>query len=384
MKKEQLDTPCLVLDLDVMQNNIDDMAIYAKEAGVSLRPMMKTHKCPAIAHMQLKAGATPGIQAAKVGEAEVMAAAGIADIFISNEIIGETKVERLVNLAKRNKISTSVDSIEGAKGLDAIAGKHSLKLNVLIHVDTGNRRTGVLPGNLTLDFAREVVRLRNLSLKGIWTHEGHNYTGRTPEEVQSKTRKAGEEMVETKQLLEKELGMEVYNSVGSTPGAKLLAKMRGVDEIRPGAYVFYDEGQVFMGICKRKDCALAVLATIISRPAPDRAVCDVGTKGYYPPAEYLAFTEKGLAANWPLPAEGGGVIRGLDGEVYEDIVFHRWGEEYGILKLYDTKRNLKTGDMIEVVPYHVCSSVNLYDEIMGIRNGELEAILPIWARGKVR
>jgi D-serine deaminase-like pyridoxal phosphate-dependent protein len=383
MKKEQLDTPCLVLDLDVMQNNINQMAQCAREAGVNLRPMIKTHKCPAIAHLQLKAPATPGIQTAKVGEAEVMAAAGITNIFISHEIIGDSKVERLINLAKRNQISTSVDSIEGARGLAAAARKHGLKLDVLIHVDTGNKRTGVLPGKPVLDLAREVAELSSLRLKGIWTHEGHNYTGRTPEEVQSKTKKAGEDMIETKNVLEKDLGIEVYNSVGSTPGAKLLSGMRGIDEIRPGAYVFYDEGQVFMGICERKDCALAVLATIISRPALDRAVCDVGTKGYYPPGEYLAFTKEGLQTNWPLPAEGGGVIRGLSGEVYNDIVFHRWGEEYGILTLYNQKRNLKIGDLVEIVPYHVCSTVNLYDEIMGIRNGELETKLPIWARGKV-
>ena len=374
----------MVLDLDVMQNNIDDMAKCAKNAGVNLRPMIKTHKCPAIAHLQLKAPATPGINTAKVGEAEVMAAAGITDIFVSNEIIGHSKVERLINLSKRNQISTSIDSMEGARGLALAAGKHGLKLDVLIHVDTGNRRTGILPGRPVLDFAKEVAKLSNLRLKGIWTHEGHNYTGRTPEEVQSKTRKAGEDMVETKKLLEKDLGIEVYNSVGSTPGAKLLARMQGVDEVRPGAYVFYDEGQVFIGVCERKDCALAVLAMIISRPASDRAVCDVGTKGYYPPGEYLAFTKEGLQTNWPLPAEGGGVVRGLDGEVYQDVVFHRWGEEYGILKLYDPRRNLKPGDLIEIVPYHVCSTVNLYDEIMGIRNGELETILPIWARGKVR
>jgi len=384
MRKEKLDTPCLIVDLDVMENNIRDMAEYSKNADVFLRPMTKTHKCPAIAHLQLDSPATVGIQTAKVGEAEVFAAAGISDIFVSNEIIGDSKVERLINLAKRGKISTSVDSIHVAKGLNASAKRHGIKLSVLIHVDSGNRRSGVLPGEPTLELAMEVVKLSNLNLRGIWTHEGHNYSGRTPEEVRNITEKAGKAMVRTRNQLERELGLEVYNSVGSTPGAKFLGQMPGIDEIRPGAYVFYDEGQVHMGVCKRKDCALSILTTIFSRPAPDRAICDVGSKGYYPPAEYLAFSKEGLQVNWPLPSTGGGVVRGLDGEIYDDIVFHRWGEEYGILKLTNPHRDLKIGDLIEVIPFHVCSTVNLYDELVGLRNGELEVIWPIWARGKVR
>jgi D-serine deaminase-like pyridoxal phosphate-dependent protein len=384
MKKEALDTPCLIVDLNVMENNIRDMAEFANCAGVSLRPMIKTHKCPAIAHLQLSAPATAGIQTAKVGEAEVFASAGIADMFVSNEIIGEPKVDRLIRLARRCKISTSVDSVEGAKGLNACARRHKLKLSVLVHIDTGNRRSGVLPGKPSLQLAKEVLKLENLKLKGIWTHEGHNYTARTPDQVKQITEEAGRQMVEAKKDLQTELGIEVYNSVGSTPGAKILAKMKGIDEIRPGAYVFYDEGQVFMGVCNRKDCALSILTMIFSRPAPDRAICDAGSKAYYPPGEYLAFSRKGLEVNWPLPSTGGGVVKGLDGEIYEDIVFHRWGEEYGILRLYDPKRVLSIGDLIEVIPYHVCSTVNLYDQIVGIRDGEVETIWPIWARGKVR
>ncbi len=384
MKKEKLDTPCLIVDLDVMENNIRDMAEFADCAGVNLRPMIKTHKCPAIAHLQLNAPATPGIQTAKVGEAEVFASAGITDIFVSNEIVGSSKVDRLVRLAKRGRITTSVDSAEGAKELNASASRHKLKLSVLIHIDTGNRRSGVLPGEPSLQLAKDVLKFENLKLKGIWTHEGHNYTARTPDEVKHITEEAGRHMVETRKELESALGIEVYTSVGSTPGAKLLARMKGIDEIRPGAYVFYDEGQVFMGVCNRRNCALSILTMIFSRPAPDRAICDAGSKAYYPPGEYLAFSREGLEVSWPLPSTGGGVVKGLDGEIYEDIVFHRWGEEYGILRLYDPTRSLRIGDLIEIIPYHVCSTVNLYEELVGIRSGEVEALWPIWARGKVR
>lgn len=384
MRKQDLDTPCLIVDLDLMESNIRDMAEYAANKKVNLRPMMKTHKCTAIAQYQMKFPANIGIQTAKVGEAEVMASAGIEDLFISNEIIGESKVTRLVNLAKRGRVSTSVDSIVGAEGISTVAGRHGLTIDVLIHVDTGNRRSGVLPGDPALQLAREVVKKKNIRLKGVWTHEGHNYTGRTPAEVLAKTMKAGQDMVETKKLLEKELGIEIYNSVGSTPGAKPLAGMPGVSEVRPGAYLFQDGSQVFMGTCERSACALSVLATVFSRPASDRAVCDVGSKGYYPPGEWLAFTKEGVLMNWPLDQTGGGILKSVDGDFMDDVVFHRWGEEYGMLTLYDPMRELKIGDPVEVIPYHCCSTVNLYDELVGVRNGEVEVTWPIWARGRMR
>ncbi len=381
MRKEDLDTPVLIVDLDIMENNIKDMADAVADAGVILRPMIKTHRCPAIAHLQLEAKATPGIQCAKLGEAEVMAATGIRDIFISNELIGEQKLERLMNLAKGHKISTSVDSLEGARGLSAAAQRHHLKLDVLIHIDSGNRRTGVLPGGPALALAREIIKLEGLNFKGIWTHEGHNYGGRTPEEVLSITIKAGEDMVETKRLIEGELGVEVYNSCGSTPGAKPLAKMPGVDEVRPGAYIFNDGSQVYMGVCQWKDCALSLLTTVFSRPAPDRIVSDVGSKSYYPPGEWMSFTKDGFQMEWPLVAAAGGMVKTLSGEIIEDIVFHRWGEEYGIMILYNPAREVKIGDLLEVIPYHCCSTVNLHDEIVGLRNGAVEAIWPVGARG---
>jgi len=290
-----------------------------------------------------------------------------------------------VNLSKNVKVSTSVDSVEGAKGLDEMAKRKKVKLDVLIHVDSGNRRTGTLPGEPTLNLARRIVKFDNLNLVGIWTHEGHNYAGRTPAEVLKITMKAGKDMVETRKLLERELKIEIYNSLGSTPGAKPLAKMDGVDEIRPGAYIFYDMSQVQMAACKISDCALTILSSVFSLPAEDRIVCDAGSKTYYPPGEWLAFTNEGGSTNWPLPPAAGGVIRDLKGHVFDDIVFHRWGEEYGILKKYGKKnkdKGISIGDKIEVIPYHCCSTVNLHDELVGIRDGEVEAVWPVLARGK--
>ena len=382
MYKREIDTPALLADLDILENNIEDMAKAAADAGVILRPMIKTHKSPDIAHLQLAEPATPGIQTAKLGEAEVMAEAGIKDIFISNELIGEQKLERLMNLAEKHQISAAVDSVEGARGLSQAARKHNLTLDVLIHIDSGNRRSGVLPEEPALALARQIVKLEGLNLKGIFTHEGHNYAGRNWDEVLSITMKAGEDMVATKRLIERGLGIKIYNSVGSTPGAKPLAKMPGIDEIRPGAYVFYDECQVLTGVCQRSDCALSLLATVFSRPTPERIVCDMGNKSYYPPGYRLRFTKDGGQLQFALPPTASGVIRTPDGEIIEDIVFHRWGEEYGMLILYDLTREVKIGDQLEVIPYHCCDTVNLHDQLIGIRKGKVEVIWPIAARGK--
>src|SRR5207244_476933 len=155
----QLDTPALLVDLNIMENNLKDTAQFAKRVGIVLRPMVKNHRCPAIAHMQLSFDSTPGVNTPKLGEAEVLASTGVRDIFISNEIVGDLKIERLVNLAKWNKISTSVDNLEVARALNAASLAHNTRLDVLLHVDTGCRRSGTLPGSPTIALALEVNKL---------------------------------------------------------------------------------------------------------------------------------------------------------------------------------------------------------------------------------
>jgi len=139
-----------------------------------------------------------------------------------------------------------------------------------------------------------------------------------------------------------------------------------------------------MGVCKIEDCALTVLTTVFSNPALDRVVCDAGSKAYCPPGEWMTFTNEGPKINLPLNATGGGIVKGLSGEVYENMTFHRWGEECGMINIYDSLREVKIGDKLEVIPYHACSTVNLHDEIVGVRSGEVEVTWPIAARGKIK
>ena len=384
MDKYDLDTPCLIVDLDAMENNIKDMAAIAKENGVNLRPMIKSHKVPAIAHLQLDAGAV-GINAAKLGEAEVMAASGIKDIFITNEIIGSSKLERLVNLAKRCKITASVDSLEVAKGLSEAAENAGIELKVRIQVDTGNRRNGILPGEPTVKLAHQIWKLKALIFKGIWTHEGQLALANNYDDRKKMQLKAGEDLLSTAKMLKKEgIPCEEISS-GSTAGAKIAAKIDGITEIRPGAYVVYDIAQLNRRACRTKDLALSVLTTVFSKPAVDRVVSDVGSKGIFPPGDYCSYSidedpkwkrSDGKPACIGLVREPGGRIR-------EDIVLNRLGEEYGIFKLSNPEKNVKIGDRLEIIPYHCCPTVNLYDELIGLRNGKVEVTWPILARGKM-
>ena len=187
------DTPEIVIDLDVVRANIDRAAAAAHDAGVAVRPHVKTHKLPQIAHLQMQAGAV-GIQVAKLGEAEVMADAGIRDILVGYPVVGEAKLARLGDLAGRVSISVTLDSDEVAAGISRIASKRGLTIPVLVEIDTGLRRLGLEPGPEAAGFAERIAALPGLELAGVFTHEGHVYTQArtTPSESASRSRPAGQ------------------------------------------------------------------------------------------------------------------------------------------------------------------------------------------------
>lgn len=365
MHKYDLDTPVAVVDLDIMERNIADMANFAKEAGVCLRPHVKTHKVPEITRMQLQAGAS-GITCAKLGEAEIMAdAANAKDIFIANLIVGKDKIRRLLNLAERIKMSVAVDSIEVAEALSNAALNRELKLNVLIKVDVGQERTGVKYGEPSVELAKKIDSMKGLELEGIYTHEGHVYNASGAEEVQQIARESGQRIVDTAEMI-RGAGIAVKTvSVGATPSAKITCLTPGINEIRPGTYVFDDYFQIKLGAAVEQDCAFTVLATVISVPAPDRAVIDAGTKSY--------FSDKSVAF---------GVYGLVKGKPHLKLV--RAYEEHGVLKVDPTMGNIKVGDKVEVIPNHVCPAVNLFDEIVGIRNDMVTLTWNVAARGKLK
>lgn len=359
-----LPTPAVVVLEDVLDRNIRRMAQMAAAAGVSLRPHAKTHKCLEIAKKQLTAGAV-GLTVAKLGEAEVFQAVHPPSILVACQVVGDDKAARLLRLNERLPAIAAVDSIEGARFLNQAAARAGRALPVALEIDSGLRRAGVLPGKPALALARELIQLPHLNFWGIFTHAGHAYGAASPDGVAAVACSEGEELVTTAKLL-RAAGFRVPNvSAGSTPTARHVARVSGITEIRPGNYVFYDAIQVALGVATEQDCALRVIATVISRPAPDRAVIDCGSKT-------LAL-DRGAHGTGALT--GYGRVLGGHGRVLE-----RLSEEHGVLRLHPADP-LAVGDRLELIPNHACVVANLTDYLMVAAGGRPVTSWRVAARG---
>jgi len=358
---DALDTPALIVDLDRLEGNIARWAAFAREAGVKLRPHGKTHKCVEIARRQLDAGAV-GLTLAKIGEAEVMARAGVRDIFLAYEVIGGPKLPRLIALAREVRVRVGVDSVEGAEPLARAAQAAGLTLDVLIEVNSGLGRCGVLPGEELLALARSISRMKGLRIAGIFTYRGYR------PDLDAAGREEGEIMVGEADRLRR-VGIEVEEvSVGSTPTGRSAGRVSGITEIRPGTYVFNDAMQVRWGSAAPEECALTVLARVISRPAGDVAVVDAGSKALT--AEQGPFSSRG---------DSHGTIRN-----YPDCQIDRLWEEHGRVQLTDEARRLRVGDLVEVIPAHVCPTVNLAERLVCTRQGRVVGTWAVAARAQVQ
>ncbi len=358
-----IDTPALLIDLGVMERNIAAMATAAAEAGVRLRPHTKTHKSPEIAGMQVEAGAS-GITVAKLGEAEVMADAGLDDILVAYPIVGETKLARLRALRERARVRVSLDSVEVALGIGSIASPGA-PVEVLVEVDTGHHRMGRPPGEPTAELVAEVARIPGVEVAGLISHGGHAY-GTPPGELEDVARREAEDLGVTAEACAR-AGVEIREiSVGATPTAGWVAGAAGVTETRPGTYVFQDVQQMRLGVAAESDCAATVLATVVARPWEDRFVIDAGSK---------SLTSDG--GDGP-PFPGRGVIAGRP-----DLRLDLLTEEHGVGHV-DGRGQLRIGDRLRVIPLHVCPCVNLFDTAVGLRDGRVDRELSIAARGRVR
>jgi D-serine deaminase-like pyridoxal phosphate-dependent protein len=364
MRMSELDTPALVVDLDVLAANISAMAAVAREAGVRLRPHTKTHKCPEIARMQVDAGAA-GITVAKLGEAEVMADAGFDDLLVAYPIVGEAKLARLRSLRERARVQVSLDSTAVADGVGSV-GTPADPVEVLVEVDSGHHRMGRPPGQPTAALVAEVARVPGLEVVGLLSHAGHAYQAR-PGDLQTLARREADDLEATAEACAR-AGVEIREiSVGSSPTARAVAGAAGVTESRPGAYVFNDVQQMRLGVAVEADCAARVLTTVVSLPWEDRFVIDAGSK---------SLSQDGTDGP-PLP--GRGVLAGR-----EDLVLDFLTEEHGVGHILAGGGGLEVGDRLEVIPLHVCSCVNLFDSAAGVRDGRVERELAIAGRGKVR
>jgi D-serine deaminase-like pyridoxal phosphate-dependent protein len=356
--KSELDSPALLIDLDALERNIETMADYIRGVPAELRPHEKTHKCPIIAHKQLEAGAI-GITCAKLGEAEAMAAAGIRDILIANQVVGEPKVTRLVNLTKHSDVIVAVESSGNVKHLSEAARAKGTRLNVIIEVDVGNNRCGTAPGEATLELAREIAGHPDLNMMGLMGYEGFCQNIIDFGERREKATGAMEKLVSTRDLLDdKGFSTEIV-SAGGTGTHMITAEHPGVTDVEAGSYIFMDATYSRVQGLEKYNYALTVLSTIISLPRPGVAICDVGRK---------AIT---FEPNRPMP-----LAKSLEGVIYEAS-----SEEHGRLSIEEGS-GLKIGDKIEFIVSHCCTNVNLYDKYHCLRDDHLEAVWEITARGR--
>jgi D-serine deaminase-like pyridoxal phosphate-dependent protein len=369
----ELPTPQVLVDLPTVERNIRRMQAAAAAGGLRLRPHAKTHKIPAVARRQIAAGAV-GICCAKLGEAEVFADAGIGDIRLPYPV-HPANAHRVLALLDRLRLSLIVDHPAVARGWSAAMARAGRTLDVLVKVDVGFHRCGVDPASpLALDLVRDVASLPGLRFRGLLSHAGHGYHARDEAEL---ARIAAEEAATLRELVAaaRAAGVAVDEvSVGATPTARFSAEERGLTELRPGNYVYFDRTQVGLGAATYADCALTVLARVVSKPAGDRLIVDCGSK-----------TLSSDPARGFGPAPGYGIVlEDLESRVaHGSLLVERLSEEHATVRVLDGSTTLEPGDLVRIVPNHACVVSNLVEEVRVVEGLTLVDSLRVAARGKI-
>jgi D-serine deaminase-like pyridoxal phosphate-dependent protein len=358
-----LDTPALVLDQDVVQANIARTVEIAQASGARLRPHIKTHRMIAVARHQIEAGAQ-GICCAKTGEAEVFADGGIDDIFIANQVVGSAKMRRLRTLAERVRLAVGVDHPDQIDLLSQ-AFRGADPLDISIEIDVGQRRTGVVEPHEAVELARRVLDAPGLALRGVYTHEGHDYAARDDADLAIIADQAQRQMLEAAQAIRDATGAPCEVSMGSTPSLFARKFHAGIDELRPGTAVFNDGSHAnFLG--HTDWCAATVLATVVNLPAPDRVVVDAGAKA-------LTSDRRGPSI---LENSGFGLVVGRPEATVVSL-----SDEHGVLSVPDAGA-YKIGEVIQIIPNHICPCVNLYDHAFVAHEGIVRDVWEVSARGQ--
>ena len=357
---ESLETPVPIVDLDRLTDNLDRMAAYATLHDLQLRPHVKTHKSPRIATEQLQRGAI-GLTCATTHELEVMA--DVCDnLLLAYPPVGAARLERLMRLPERTRLTVAVDSAASLPALAMSAKLAQRDVDVYVEVDMGMRRVGVDPQEGVVALARAVHQQAPLRFAGITFYPGHV---REPvsEQGQAVADLAQHVAMIREQLTDAGLPPRVVSG-GSTPLAWRIHEVPGVTEVRPGTYVYNDRTTAGIGACDWDDCALTVLATVVSTAVPGQAVIDAGTKAL---------------AREPLRSAGDGWAALLD---RPEVTVQRMSEEHGVLDLSHTDWRPRIGERVRLVPNHVCIVVQQFDEIVGVRGDYAETTWPVAARGR--
>jgi D-serine deaminase-like pyridoxal phosphate-dependent protein len=349
---EQLPTPALVLDIEALTRNIETMSNYLAKVKTNIRPHAKSHKTPAIAHLQMRAGAI-GQCCQTVGEAEVMAYAGISDLLIASEVVGEVAIRRTVNLARQAKVMTIVDELANVGDLSAAARQYGANLDILVDLDVGQHRCGARSLEQLVELAKAVDRSPGLTLRGVFGYEGHIQFIADREERTKLGQAASTLLVQgAKAVAGAGLNVEIVSGAG-TGTYDIAAEFPEITEIQAGSYIFMDGTYQKLGLPFEQ--SLTVLGQVVSRPSPDMVIFDVGLKGISP--------ERFMPA-----------VQGYE----KSITVQKLSEEHATAQLLEG--DLRSGDKVRFVPSHCCTTVNLYDYMYVTRKGIIEAIWPIAAR----
>ncbi|WP_338722115.1 D-TA family PLP-dependent enzyme [Devosia sp. XK-2] len=348
----ELDTPAVLIDLDRAEANLKKAQDAADRAGIALRPHIKTHKLPFFAKRQVELGAV-GVTVQKLGEAEVMADAGLTDLLLTFNIIGAAKRSRLKALHNRVTIRTVADSAECVAGLAETFTDPAHPLGVFVECDTGMGRCGVQSPNAALDLAQQIIAAPGLAFAGLMTYP-----------AAGKYQAAAQWLADARTVFSTARIDLPAITTGGTPDIWHMDEAaRVATEYRPGTYIYMDRSQVAAGAAGFDDCALTVLATVVSRPTPDRAIIDAGSKALT--SDLLGLTGHGHVVEYPEAK-----VVGLS-------------EEHGTLDLSACTSKPAIGDVIRIIPNHCCPVTNLFDQVHLIRDQALVETMDVAARGKV-
>ena len=364
MQVSEIDTPALVVDLDILERNLRRVADYAGGHGLRLRPHTKTHKSPLVGRWQLDSGAV-GLTVAKVGEAEVMLASETPDLLVAYPVIGRAKLERLMEVARRTRVTVALDSAFAARQLSDAARAAGVSVGVLAEVDVGLGRVGVSPGEPLVALANSIDHLPHLDFEGITFYPGH---------IRDNDEPGSEALNQLDQLLRsilaafRDRGPAVrVVSGGSTPTLFRSHEIRGLTEIRPGTYVYNDLNTVNSGGCTLEDCAASIVVTVVSTARPDQIIIDGGSK---------TFSSDRLVNS--SEATFGRLVEAPAAK------FHKMNEEHGYVDVTRADRDFTVGDRLRVIPNHICVAVNLHEQVYGIRGDEVERTWRVEGRGKLQ
>jgi D-serine deaminase-like pyridoxal phosphate-dependent protein len=353
---DQVVTPALVVDHNRLLTNIREMAARARSLGVALRPHAKTHKSPAIAALQREHGAI-GLTIATLAEAEGFAAEGVDDLVITAPPVGDWRLERLLALARHVQIRVAVDDVQVVAALDAACRRTGVKIGYLWEVDCGVGRFGTLPGARSADpIAQAIAQAGHATFDGLLTFGGHAYGAKDHSELVAAACDEQDAIAQTVDALAGHGIEPAVRSIGSTPTSHAMESADQITEIRPGNYVFYDATQVALGLVGLERCSLSVLATVTSRPAPDRLILDSGSKALA--AETLSTLTTGFGAVLDHP----------------ELRVARLYEEQAIVHA-DQPCEIPVGARVRIVPNHACAAANLHSEMLVVED---EAIVDVW------